>query len=348
MIQLTGDVAINCSCFYLLFLVYAFIKLKVIHQIVDYDSKFKENNNGRISLMKQKNHDTLVYRLAQILIKLNQGEKLNPKTLANEFGVSMRTIQRDLNVRFAYLPLEKNNEYYQLDVAFLGKLNSKDIERFASLAGIKGLFPSLNEDFLRDIFDFRIQDTILVKGHFYENINNKEKLFKEIESAIISRLQVAFEYNNGEIKKYYNSISPYKLINNKGIWYLAALDKGKLKTFSFSKIDNLNIIRSTFLWDSSVDLKLNDADCIWLAEENIEITLSVNKEIAGYFKRRQLISNQKIQKELEDGGLIVSTRGHINHIFPIIRYWIPNIKIISPQSLQQELVKELDSYIKLN
>ena len=53
------------------------------------------------------NHDTLVYRLAQILVKLNQGEKLDPLTLADEFGVNLRTIQRDLNVRFAYLPLQK-------------------------------------------------------------------------------------------------------------------------------------------------------------------------------------------------------------------------------------------------
>ena len=49
------------------------------------------------------NHDTLVYRLAQILIKLNQGEKLDPAALADEFGVNLRTVQRDLNVRFAYV-----------------------------------------------------------------------------------------------------------------------------------------------------------------------------------------------------------------------------------------------------
>jgi hypothetical protein len=48
-------------------------------------------------------HDTLVVRLSQMLVKLNQGERLDPRELAGEFGVSIRTIQRDLNVRFAYL-----------------------------------------------------------------------------------------------------------------------------------------------------------------------------------------------------------------------------------------------------
>jgi hypothetical protein len=33
-------------------------------------------------------HDTLVYRLAQMLVKLNQGERLDPQALADEFGVT--------------------------------------------------------------------------------------------------------------------------------------------------------------------------------------------------------------------------------------------------------------------
>lgn len=37
-----------------------------------------------------------------MLVKLNQGEKLDPESLAQEFGVNLRTIQRDLNERFAH------------------------------------------------------------------------------------------------------------------------------------------------------------------------------------------------------------------------------------------------------
>ena len=88
--------------------------------------------------MANNHHDTLVYRLAQMLVKLNQGEKLEPQALAEEFGVHLRTIQRDLNERFAYLPLEKTDGTYRLDPTFLGKISIKDIQRFASLAGVKG------------------------------------------------------------------------------------------------------------------------------------------------------------------------------------------------------------------
>lgn len=65
--------------------------------------------------MRIGNHDTLLYRLAQMLVKLNQGEKLDLQALADEFGVNLRTIQRDLNVRFAYLPLAKTEGRYHLE-----------------------------------------------------------------------------------------------------------------------------------------------------------------------------------------------------------------------------------------
>ena len=86
--------------------------------------------------MSKGSHDTIAYRLAQILVKLNQGEKLDPTDLAEEFGVNLRTIQRDLRVRFAYLPLLKTNGRYHPEPAFLGKLSRKDVENFAALAGV--------------------------------------------------------------------------------------------------------------------------------------------------------------------------------------------------------------------
>jgi predicted DNA-binding transcriptional regulator YafY len=298
--------------------------------------------------MAADNHDTLVYRLAQMLVKLNQGEKLDPRSLADEFGVNLRTIQRDLNVRFAYLPLQKTDGRYHLDRIFLGQLSTKDIERFAGLAGVRGLFPSLSDAFLRDIFDSRVQGALLVQGHHYENLAGKEQLFRELEKAIVARRQVAFDYAKPDGLKSYASVSPYKLINNKGIWYLAALDSEKLKAFSFTKIERLRTLESAFVWNADIDTQLAAEDGIWLSEEKQEVVLKISKEVASYFKRRRLIANQVIEKELEDGGLIVSAKvGHPNQVIPIVRYWIPHIKIISPEELQRELENGLSTYLSL-
>lgn len=296
--------------------------------------------------MTSDSHDTIVFRLAQILVKLNQGEKLDPRALADEFGVNLRTIQRDLNERFCYLPLEKIDGRYHLHPSFLGKLTTKDMQRFASLAGVRGLFPALSDDFLREIFDDRIQTALLVKGHHYEDLAGKETVFREVESAIADHRRLAFTYDKSNGVKQYEDVCPYKLVNNKGIWYLAAVDGSKLKTFSFTKISCLRVLEARFTPDVAVELSIVSEDGAWIGQTRTEVVLKISKDVAGYFKRRKLVANQQIEKELEDGGLILSAKiGHKNQIIPIVRYWIPHIRIISPDSLQTELERELAQYL---
>ncbi len=297
--------------------------------------------------MANDNHDTLVYRLAQMLVKLNQGEKLDPRSLAEEFRVNLRTVQRDLNVRFAYLPIQKTDGLYHLEPTFLGKLNTRDVERFASLAGVSGLFPSLSDDFLRDIFDTRMQSAILVKGHNYEDLVGKESLFRELEKAIVARYEVDFAYAKPEGRKQYLAIAPIKLVNHKGIWYLVALDGEKLKAFSFTKLSQLRTLETHFAANPEIDKRLAEEDGIWLSQEQQEIVLKISSEVAGYFKRRKLVANQIIVKVLEDGGLIVSAKvSNLKQILPIVRYWVPHIRIISPEGLQEDLERELAEYLR--
>lgn len=296
--------------------------------------------------MSTENHDTLVYRLSQILVKLNQGQKLIPKDLADEFGVNLRTIQRDLNVRFAYLPLEKKDGGYRLDAHYLGKLSTKDIDRFAGLAGVKGLFPSLSDEFLGELFDSRVEINMLVQGHNYEDLSKHQKEFSLLEKAIKERNEISFSYAKNDAYKGYERVAPYKLINNKGIWYLAALDGDKLKTFSFTKIRDLGISPQVFDWDEKINQQLINEDSIWLSNAKQTITMSVAKEVAHYFKRRKLIPLQVIEEERSDGSLLVSsTVAHLNQIFPIIRYWIPHVQIVSSPELQKQLENELMVYI---
>lgn len=294
-------------------------------------------------------HDTLAYRLTQILVKLNQGEKLDPQALADEFGVNLRTIQRDMNERFAYLPLEKLNGRYHLDPAYLGKLSLRDIVRFASLAGVRGLFPSLSDEFLRDIFDSRIQTPLLVKGPHYEDLGDKQGSFQQLKQAILANRLIAFEYQKKAGPKAYANVQPYKLVNHDGIWYVAAKDGGKLKAYTFVKIDRLQVLDETFMPDPVVNKTLAEEDDIWLNTVKTEVVLKIAREAADYFRRRKLIANQVIEKELEDGGLLVSGKvAHPNQILPIVRYWLPSIRIISPEGLQAEMESQMRGYLDFN
>ena len=291
-------------------------------------------------------HDTIAYRLSHILIKLNQGDQLDPAELADEFGTHVRTIQRDLKVRLAYLPLLKTRGRYHLEPAYLGKLNFKDIERFANLAGIKGLFPSLSRDFLQELLTDQLQPPWLVRGHHYEDLSKQEGVFKQLEDAVInSRLLNLEMLKEGQSKRYY-ALQTYRLINNKGIWYLAAVHDDKLKTFSVAKIRSVQLLTDTFKRDPAIESSVETEEGIWHSPQPQKVILLIAPKGADYFNRRQLIPHQKILAESTDGALTVETTvGHQNQILPIVRYWIPCVRIVSPVAWNDELISQLADYL---
>lgn len=290
-----------------------------------------------------KNHDKIATRLAQILNKLNSGERFSVEELVEEFSVTSRTIQRDLNERLSYLPLKKENNLYYLEEYYLGKLNFNDIKNFAALSGVRDLFPSLKEDFLKNILDATINQAYLIKGHNYEDVSSDTETFLSIEIAIVNHTIVEFVYNDKP-----RTVKPYKLVNTKGIWYLAGVEDDKLKTFSFKKMSKVVDTDLEFKIENDILDSIKNSDNTWFSSKQIEVVIKVDAEVSGYFTRRKILPNQTIVKELEEGGLLVSTKVAFDEeILKLVRYWIPYVKIISPAYLQEKLEESLKKYLNL-
>ncbi|MCX6051128.1 MAG: WYL domain-containing protein [Campylobacterales bacterium] len=289
----------------------------------------------------QKSHDTIARRLALILTKFNEAQKFTASELAQEFGVSLRTIQRDLNSRLSYLPIKKESDYYSLETYALGKLTLEDIKSFATMSGIKELYPALTDSFIIDILNNKINATYLVKNHGFEALEHKTKEFELLSVAILHHQHVQFNYNEKA-----RDTKPYKLVNNQGIWYLVADEKQELKTYSFSKISHLKIIDKNFKPNEEFinTIKKNEAN--WFSQTVLEITLEIDKSVAEYFLRRKILPNQTIL-EHNDKKLVLSTKvSYENEILSIVQYWLPHIKIISPTHLEEKLHDVLQKYIK--
>jgi predicted DNA-binding transcriptional regulator YafY len=189
---------------------------------------------------------------------------------------------------------------------------------------------------------------LLIHSFAYENISHKNEYFEQLKVAIIENRNIDFTYTKGAEGKNYKKIQPYKLVNNKGIWYLAAVDHDKLKTFSFSKISHLSVdFDSSFTPSKAIlgDIGLNRN--IWFSSEQETVQLKVDSSVADYFKRRELINDQKIDSECENGDLLISLSiSHPNQIIPIVRYWMPNIQIISPAYLNDEISESINEFKK--
>lgn len=291
-------------------------------------------------------HDSLSTRLASILFKLNQGEKLHPQQLADEFSVDVRTIQRDLNVRLAELPILKENQQYQLDPSYLGRINANSLKSFAMLSGIEGLFPRLDHQFIKQLSQQLKEPSLAVKGQHYEGFDTAlVQRFDIIEKAIREHWIVNFQYQKRDgIEKHYTDVHPYRLTNHDGIWYLAALDGQHLKSFAISRIGLISLSQTRFIFKPNIVAQLDEDDSIWLGEKQ-PVTLQVTGKAMQYFKRRALLPKQQLVSETDDCLTFTTQIRHADQLLPIVQYWIPYVRIIEPIALQEALVSQLQGYL---
>lgn len=286
--------------------------------------------------------DKLAIRFLYIITQLNQGERLTTTELAQKFNVTERIIQKDLNERLnQFLPITKENGKYFLESFLIGKLGYEDIKNFAVLSGIKKLYPSLEDTFLSDVLNKKINDSCLVKGASYEDISTKQNEFDLIRLAITIKHQLSFIYNDKQ-----RLINPYKLVNNDDIWYLVGDEDGVLKNYSFTKISKLLKPEHEFKPNRDFLEIINKNQASWFSQKSISIILEIDVSVAEYFTRRELLPNQTILKRTSDKLILQTKVSYDEEILKVVRYWIPNIKIIEPEYLQEKLLNELRLYLK--
>lgn len=290
----------------------------------------------------EKEHDKIGTRLGLIITKLNNGERFTAEELADEFNVNVRTIQRDINERLSYIPLQKEQNYYFLSPHALGKLSYKDIQNFAQISGISELYPSLDHSFISDLLELKFNSLYMVKNSGFEDISDKKELFEQLSGAISRQSPIHFLYNEKQ-----RSVNPYKLINNNGIWYLLADDNAELKTYTFSKIKQLK-------WDFKIHFspkkeflnQIEKNDVNWISKDFIEVTLEIDIKAKEYFFRKETLTNKRIIEENENHIIVSTNIAYDDEIIHLVKYWIPYIKIKSPQYLQEKLSKILNEYLQ--
>lgn len=281
-------------------------------------------------------HDTLAKRLGLILTRLNSGERLTLSVLAQEFNVTERTLQRDFNERLCYLPIERDGSTYSLNPVYLGRNRKADLKPVLEQLGLASMFPSF------DVLSFNRptnkQPPFLFRDIKVEDISEYTESFKQLTLAIQNHHLIDLEYK----QQTYLFSHPYKLVNDRGVWYLSALHNGTLKSFKVTKISKVNIAPEKFEYDISVEQQIRQQAMLWLTETPIEVVVKIDAAIASHFTASNLLPEQNIIKELDDGCLLATASiTDKNQILPVLKYWLPDIEILSPKELKQALLTEL-------
>ena len=282
-------------------------------------------------------HDTLAKRLGLILTRLNTGERLTLANLSMEFNVTQRTLQRDFNERLNYLPIERDGSTYFIDVKYLGRQGKQDIKPILTMLGLSSIFPSFDALSFTRLNDNQVAP-FLFRELKIEDVSSYEETFKLLTSAIQNNQIIRFCYK----QKTYRDVNPYRLVNDRGWWYLAAIHNDTLKSYKVAQVSKVDVASQHFKRRKEVDDHVIDGSMIWLTDSPIEVVLRIDTSIASHFRNTNILPEQKLLKILDDDSLLVtSTITNQKQIIPILKYWLPDIEILSPVELKQSLLYEL-------
>ncbi len=279
----------------------------------------------------------LASRLAEILQKLNTGVTISVKDLANEFGVSERTIQKDLNERLDPNLIEPlGNGQYRLIPGLLGNLTPKDIKEFSELSGIIDLYPDID-----DVIRFKIRDSLLVKSTINSACIPAATDFKEINFVITNLLKLKFSYNEKDL-----IVEPYKLLNHSGIWYLLAKSGDIVKSYCVHKMKKVRRDIHGFEIDKSLITQIINNPSPWFRENKIDVVLKVQPDFVTYFTDRNILQDIHSRELLEDGSLIVNLFvNSLEEIKGIIKFWLPKIDVIKPLELKESIISDISTFL---
>lgn len=297
-------------------------------------------------------YDKILTRLTEILSRLYQGEKLQPKDLSEEFNVSLRTIQRDFRERLMSFPIYYESKHWQMNSDFkLDKnISIKDsvtleiLETFSANMG--NSFHTQTSNILNKLKN-RKYSPIFTKLNM-EDLSNKFDSMIVFEDVINSCHPIQVRYTT-DLKDEVIKINPIKIVNFEGLWYLVATDENdKLKSYYMKNITLLKTYKTTFKIPQKVETILNNAISIWFSDdEPFEVTLEIDNHVAKFFKQKPISITQKIIKE-DDKKLTISVMATSDwEIIPIIKSWIPFVKVINPVRIHQKVQDEAKKFLEI-
>ena len=303
-----------------------------------------------------KNYDLALSRLAITIYKLSRNDLPTIKELAEEFNVSIRTIQRDISQRLVYFPIEKDSlgrlkfiDGYSLSKSTLE--NDELLVTYLALSQLKNInkeFDHNIDNVINKIFYPGYNSVFHIKPEPFEKLDSDSNNILTLEEAIEKKFLCEIKVSDN-----YILIEPQKIISLDGIWYLLALEKSenKIKSFLLSKIENVKLTTKRFKTNNSIEKTIENVHSGFFEDGNsFKVIIKISPEVSHFFKIKSFLPSQEILEEFEDSSLMVSF--HVTHyedIDNIIKSWLPHIEVLEPIEYKEQIIEELKTYLdKIN
>ncbi len=305
--------------------------------------------------------DKKYFRVLNILNKLNEGP-VRVADLAAEFGVTERSIQRDLeriNVTGFHLDNPQKGVY-----AFAGgvslksyNLSSEQLSVLVLMREMAGGMGGAIKDAFDKIFE-RATASSPSDSPFYavgpRALNPlTRKFYEDIVFAIeqTKKLKVRYVSAAGEKERV---LCPVKILASENFFYMmASVDGGRAgeyPKFRVDRIRKLEILPEEFPPPPPETIKgiIGTATTIWGVNEGRKtpVTLRAEGAAADFLRSKEILPGQKISRPAADGSVTVkAVIRHPMEVVPLVLHWMPEITIVSPESLRAEVKTRIAAYL---
>jgi predicted DNA-binding transcriptional regulator YafY len=310
-------------------------------------------------------------RVLELLKRFNDGKLVCIGHLQNEYlweNKSEKTIRRDLDVIKEIFPnsfeLVRGAESgcykavtKSLFENFLDHRTLSLVVQSFAIAQHSNFFDNLHIDEAdKKLLENKMREKEKIysfKNRPLENINNNEKIFQSLEEAIKFKKKIKLIY---EKDREFN-IKPYKILFLDENFYLASEvidEKFLFSTFRISKIKEVILNSETFHKNPQIENFIKEMQTSLARytenyhEHLIEVIVEIDREKANYFKVKKHLSSQEIVSKKANGALQLSYKvTQFAEITPIIKKWLPHMKVVSPKKLKDQIDKELRLFLEM-
>jgi predicted DNA-binding transcriptional regulator YafY len=310
-----------------------------------------------------------VIRQWKILKTIEKGRFTSSAKLAEEHGVTERTIRRDIEaLQEAGFPLyddrhdgkkvwrlvegykERLTQSFTLAelaalyfsrnmLAFLrGAPFAQDLE--SAFGKIREALPGKSLPFLS-----RIQDLFMARPDPWKDYSKKQDVIAGLIDATLHQRQATIAYysfNSRRTKSYV--VDPYRLVYYRGGLYLYARahEYGEVRTFAVERVQKIEVLEQGFEVpaDFSPSEYARSAFGIFGGEaQTVELLFS--PAIAGYVRERSWHESQTLVDEPDGGVRLTMEVAPEFELKAWVKGFLPHVRVVRPASLRDAIAREL-------
>ena len=312
-----------------------------------------------------------VIRQWKILKTVEAARHTTTQALADELGVTERTIRRDIEaLQEAGFPLyderEDGRKVWRLVPGYKQKLTqSFSLSELAALYFGKNLLSYLGgAPFARDLesaftkirealpakslpYLARIQDLFAARPDPAKDYSKKKDVIAGLVDATLHQRQANvayYSFNSKKTKTYL--LDPYRLVYYHGGLYLYARahEHGEVRTFAVERIERIEVLETPFEVPKDFNVSEYARGAFGIAGgKACDVVLEVDAAVAAYVRERVWHESQSVE-ERPDGGLVL--RMKVAPGFELkswIKSFLPHVRVKEPGTLRQEIASELEA-----